>query len=153
VRWLGEEAWRKYQKLMQGVKIEEHDIINVIQEVRKTRGGALLDPDDVVCEVLDNDDFVNIVLTTDTQINVGTIPDELRHVLEPMPSNFLPADNYVFLDGSNLSTELLVNLGNGEFKIKVMRFSFFVQPLQVGFSCRRRRSTTCSSRALWSRLF
>jgi hypothetical protein len=81
---LGEEAWRKYQKLMQGVKIEEHDIINVIQEVRKTRGGALLDPDDVVCEVLDNDDFVNIVLTTDTQINVGTIPDELRHVLEPM---------------------------------------------------------------------
>ncbi|KAH0807422.1 hypothetical protein GEV33_015362 [Tenebrio molitor] len=65
--------------------------------------------------------FSIAVLTTDTQINVGTIPDELRHVLEPMPSNFLPADNYVFLDGSNLSTELLVNLGNGEFKIKLSK--------------------------------
>jgi hypothetical protein len=28
--------------------------------------------------------FSIAVLTTDTQINVGTIPDELRHVLEPM---------------------------------------------------------------------
>ncbi|KYB26333.1 histidine ammonia-lyase isoform X2 [Tribolium castaneum] len=121
VRWLGEEAWRKYQKLMQGVKIEEHDIINVIQEVRKTRGGALLDPDDIISEVLDNDDFVNIVLTTDTQVNVGVIPEELKHVLEPIPSNFLPADNYVFVDGSNLTTEMLVNLGNGEFKIKLSK--------------------------------
>ncbi|XP_063905180.1 histidine ammonia-lyase-like isoform X2 [Zophobas morio] len=121
VRWLGEEAWRKYQKLLLGIKIDEDDIINVIQEVRKTRGGALLDPDDVIVEVLDNDDFVNIVLTTDTQVNVGAIPDELKHVLEPVPSNFLPAENYVFVDGSNLTTELLVNLGNGDFKIKLSK--------------------------------
>lgn len=60
IRWLGEEAWKKYQKLLQGIKIENYDIINVIQEVRKTRGGALLDPDDTISEVLDNDDFVNI---------------------------------------------------------------------------------------------
>lgn len=43
-----------------GIKIEENEIINVIQEVRKTRGGALLDPDDLIREVLDNDDFINV---------------------------------------------------------------------------------------------
>ena len=28
---------------------------------------------------------------------------------------------YVFVDGSNLTTELLVNLGNGDFKIKLSK--------------------------------
>lgn len=95
-------------KLLQGIKIDRDDIINIIQEVRRTRGGALLDPDDIISEVLDNDDFVTIgmfevffffgflvlfkafyfiyflVLTTDKQINMGKIPDELKYVLEPM---------------------------------------------------------------------
>lgn len=31
-----------------------------VEEVRKTRGGVILDPDDIIKDVLDNDDFVNV---------------------------------------------------------------------------------------------
>jgi len=37
------------------VKTEEHP-----QEVRKTKGGAILDPDDLVKDVLDDNDYVSI---------------------------------------------------------------------------------------------
>lgn len=62
VKWLGEEAWRRYERLLQGRKDTEDGLNEKvgIQEIRKTRGGAILDPDDPIIDVLDNDDFVNI---------------------------------------------------------------------------------------------
>lgn len=62
MQWLGLEAWRRYVKILQGQRIEENGVSEkvTVQEVRKTRGGALLDPDDIISEVLDNDDFVNV---------------------------------------------------------------------------------------------
>lgn len=50
----------KYEKLMQH-KVENADEIqDKVEEVRKTRGGAILDPDDLIVDVLDCNDFVSI---------------------------------------------------------------------------------------------
>ena len=57
VNWLGVEAIKRFQKLqVPGVKATEEQP----QEVRKTKGGAILDPDDFVKDVLDDNDFVSI---------------------------------------------------------------------------------------------
>lgn len=42
-------------------KVQNADEIqDSVQEVRKTRGGAILDPDDLIADVLDCNDFVSI---------------------------------------------------------------------------------------------
>lgn len=62
---MGNEAVKRYLKLQKfesnfdpstknsqlGVKVEE---------IRKTRGGVILDPDDILKNVLDDNEFVNI---------------------------------------------------------------------------------------------
>lgn len=100
----------KYEKLIQN-KVEKADeLLDTVQEVRKTRGGAILDPDDLIVDVLDCNDFVSISMFLITQICVyihdmcksfavfasdlvppiGPIPEELKHILEPMyPLRFL----------------------------------------------------------------
>lgn len=80
------------------------DIQDTVQEVRKTRGGAILDPDDLIVDVLDCNDFVSIgnknllkafhvaiqyfcvylVFASDLVTPIGPIPEELKHILEPM---------------------------------------------------------------------
>lgn len=50
----------KYEKLMQNKVQNPEDILDTVQEVRKTRGGAILDPDDLIVDVLDCNDFVSI---------------------------------------------------------------------------------------------
>lgn len=50
----------KYEKLMQNKIANPDDIQDTVQEVRKTRGGAILDPDDLIADVLDCNDFVSI---------------------------------------------------------------------------------------------
>lgn len=60
VRWLGQQAVSKYEKLMQNKLEKSDEIQHCVEEVRKTRGGAILDPDDLVNDVLDNNDFVTI---------------------------------------------------------------------------------------------
>lgn len=57
IRWLGEQAWRKYEKIVNGRTDEEP---RGIQEIRKTRGGVILDLDDLIRDVLDDDDFVTV---------------------------------------------------------------------------------------------
>lgn len=57
MRWLGEQAWRKYEKIVNGRNGEE---LRGIQEIRKTRGGVILDLDDLIRDVLDDDDFVTV---------------------------------------------------------------------------------------------
>lgn len=113
VRWLGEQAWKKYRKIVYHKSLEEDvDAQEEVQEVRKTRGGVILDPDDIIKDVLDNDDFVNVgmyawnrslldrivykslitnsnkfwilVLRNDNLATSGNIPDELKYVLDPM---------------------------------------------------------------------
>ncbi|KAI7815275.1 histidine ammonia-lyase [Rhyzopertha dominica] len=121
IRWLGEQAWRKYEKIVNNNRNEDVELFQSIQEVRKTRGGVILDPDDCIKDVLDNDDFVNVVLAGENVLSNGTIPNELKYVVDPVPKQFLPSEDWISIDGSNLTTDLLVGLGQGCYKIKLSK--------------------------------
>ncbi len=58
MRWLGEEALRRYQRLRPPSFVENPD--EKVLDIRKTAGGAILDPEDHILDVLDDNDFVSI---------------------------------------------------------------------------------------------
>ena len=61
MQWLGEESVRRYSKLQkQDDNTKENRDSQNVQEVRKTRGGVILDPDDHIRDVLDDNDFVTV---------------------------------------------------------------------------------------------
>lgn len=60
MRWLGEESVSRYMKLQARDEIQESREREKVQEVRKTRGGVILDPDDSIRDVLDDNDFVTV---------------------------------------------------------------------------------------------
>lgn len=117
IRWIGEEALRRYQKLKPpGTHVSGRE--ERIYQIRKTKGGAILDPDDDIRFVLDDNDFLSVVLETDKESPV-TGPAEIHYVPEQVPGKFkIPSEFYV-MDGYNLSPEDLLKLGKGMFKIKL----------------------------------
>ncbi|GFG39517.1 hypothetical protein Cfor_00512, partial [Coptotermes formosanus] len=118
VQLLGEEAVRRYSKLQkQDDIIKEKRDREKVQEIRKTRGGVILDPDDRIRDVLDDNDFVTVVVASERCIT--TIPENLKHILEPTPAKYEPPDEYIFLDGNSLSTNDLRQLGKGRYNIKL----------------------------------
>lgn len=56
IRHLGEQALKRYTKL----RASSSPTSDQIQEIRKKHGGAILDPDDAIKDVLDDNDFVQI---------------------------------------------------------------------------------------------
>jgi histidine ammonia-lyase len=60
VRWLGEESLRRYNKLQTQDEVTEDTEREMVQEVRRTRGGVMLDPDDSIRDILDDNDFVTV---------------------------------------------------------------------------------------------
>ena len=58
IHWLGEEALRRYLKLKPPSYVPNRD--EAVLDIRKTTGGAILDPEDRVKDVLDDNDFVSI---------------------------------------------------------------------------------------------
>ncbi|CAL1294671.1 unnamed protein product [Larinioides sclopetarius] len=117
VRFVGEEALRKYQKLRpQSSHVSGRD--EKIYQIRKTKGGAILDPDDQVNHVLDDNDFVSVVLETDKP-NPVTAPAEIHYVPEQVPGKFKIPSEYLTLDGYNLVPDDLLKLGKGMYKIKL----------------------------------
>ena len=56
VRWLGEEVLRRYYKNKGKAGYAEEKVY----EVRKAKGGAIMDPDDPIKDVLDDSDFVTV---------------------------------------------------------------------------------------------
>lgn len=56
VKHLGETALKRYAKL----KSQAETVNDKIQEIRRTNGGAIIDQDDLVKDVLDDNDFVTI---------------------------------------------------------------------------------------------
>lgn len=58
VKWLGEEALKRYQRLRGNLLQPGRK--EIVSDVRKTRGGAILDPHDIIKEVLDDNDFVSV---------------------------------------------------------------------------------------------
>ncbi len=62
IRWLSEEALQRYYKLKPSSHVpDKHESI---YEVRKTKGGAILDPDDLIPNVLDDNDFVLVGMSS-----------------------------------------------------------------------------------------
>ncbi|KDR16028.1 histidine ammonia-lyase-like [Zootermopsis nevadensis] len=118
VRWLGEEATRRYKKLQTQDGGSESGEREMVQEVRKTRGGVILDPDDSIRDVLDDNDFVTVVVASERSAST-IIPDYLKHILEPVPVKYEAPDEHLFLDGNSLSTNDLRQLGKGRYKIKL----------------------------------
>lgn len=60
IKWLGVEALNKYTKLRQSHSSISNDSIEIVDEIRKAKGGSILDPEDFVADVLDDNDFVSI---------------------------------------------------------------------------------------------
>ena len=58
IRWLGEEALRRYLKLKPPSFVPNRE--EVVHDIRKTVGVAILDPEDSITAVLDDNDFVSI---------------------------------------------------------------------------------------------
>ena len=58
IRWLGEEALKRYLKLKPPSFVPNRQ--EVVHDIRKTVGGAICDPDDILIDVLDDNDYVAI---------------------------------------------------------------------------------------------
>lgn len=56
VRTIGETAIQRYVKLKSGTQLG----VERVAEIRKSKGGAILDPDDIIKDILDDNDFVTI---------------------------------------------------------------------------------------------
>ena len=58
IRWLGDEALRRYLKLKPPSFVPNRQ--EVVHDIRRTVGGAICDPQDMIRDVLDDNDFVSI---------------------------------------------------------------------------------------------
>ncbi|XP_068242640.1 histidine ammonia-lyase-like [Palaemon carinicauda] len=116
VSWLGEEALRRYQKLKPATHVPNKN--EKVASVRRTQGGAILDPSDFLCEVLDDNDFVSVVLETDRP-NPVTEMAEIKYIPEQIPGKYVPPEEYLTLDGASLTPEDLTALGKGAYKIRL----------------------------------
>ncbi|XP_059090551.1 histidine ammonia-lyase-like [Tigriopus californicus] len=119
IRWLGDEALKRFLKLKPPSYVPNKE--EVLHDIRKTVGGAILDPTDKISDVLDDNDFVSIVLESDRP-NPQLSRAEIKYVPEQIPGGkFQLPDEYLFLDGNSLSTDDLLQLGKGRFKIKLTK--------------------------------
>ncbi|OTF73683.1 histidine ammonia-lyase-like protein [Euroglyphus maynei] len=95
--------------------------MEIVDEIRKAKGGSILDPEDFVADVLDDNDFVCIVLESDKQTMItGNL--EVHYIPENANTEILLKNKtfeYIYLNGNQLSTDDLLNLGKGHFKIKL----------------------------------
>ncbi|XP_046542970.1 histidine ammonia-lyase-like [Haliotis rubra] len=115
ISWLGGEGLKRYYKTKSNVGHAEE----TVYEIRKAKGGAILDPDDAVRDVLDDNDFVTVVLDSDMSSPV-TGPAEIVYMEEKVPkASVKTASDYISLDGNSLAADDLVRLGKGEFLVKL----------------------------------
>ncbi|CAH1783270.1 unnamed protein product [Owenia fusiformis] len=117
IKWLGEQSLQRYNKS----KAAHEHILHTkdpIAEIRKTRGGAILDGDDIIRDILDDNDFVSVVLKSDKSSPI-TGPVEIPYVPEQVPGRFKAPLDYLSLDGFSLTTDDLVLLGKGRYKIQL----------------------------------
>ncbi|KAJ8302038.1 hypothetical protein KUTeg_021025 [Tegillarca granosa] len=98
ISWLGDESLRRHFKTKGGAGQNEK-----VYEVRKAKGGAILDVDDPIRDVLDDSDFVTVVLASDMSSPV-TGPAEPVYVEEKMYP-FLK-EKYLSLDGNSVGPPL-----------------------------------------------
>ncbi|XP_019400620.1 PREDICTED: histidine ammonia-lyase isoform X1 [Crocodylus porosus] len=115
IRWLGEEAVRRYMKN----KPDNGGFASVEAVpffVRRCKGRGFLDHDDAVEDVLEDNEFVEVVIEGDAMSPdyIPSQPDEIYTY-----SKYREPGKYISLDGDNLTTGDLVSLGKGLYKIKL----------------------------------
>jgi len=119
VRQLGEEALKRYLKLRPPSFVPNRE--EVVHDIRRTQGGAILDPEDRIEDVLDDNDFVSVVLDTDRP-DPSLSEAEVKYVPSQVPGGkFALPDVFLSLDGNTLSIDDLVQLGKGRYKIKLTK--------------------------------
>ncbi|NXY42843.1 HUTH lyase, partial [Ceuthmochares aereus] len=115
VRWLGKEAVRRYMKNKPDnggfASVEEVNFY-----IRRCKGLGLLDLDDTVEDALEDNEFVEVVIEGDI-MSPDFIPSQPEGV--HLYSKYREPEQYISLDGNSLTTEDLVNLGKGLYKIKL----------------------------------
>ncbi|NXX89649.1 HUTH lyase, partial [Centropus bengalensis] len=115
IRWLGREAVRRYMK-----NKPDNGGFASVDEVkfymRRCKGLGLLDLDDTVEDALEDNEFVEVVIEGDI-MSPDFIPSQPEGV--HLYSKYREPEQYISLDGNSLTTEDLVNLGKGLYKIKL----------------------------------
>ncbi|XP_072233109.1 histidine ammonia-lyase-like [Leuresthes tenuis] len=109
IQSLGDEALQRFY----WAKRLEHGERQMEFNIRRCQGGEFLHPEDLVEDVLENNDFVQLVFTTDGKTDISPPFERAEYNTYEEPKE------YIFLDGSNLTTADLVSLGQGLFKIKL----------------------------------
>ncbi|NXI79698.1 HUTH lyase, partial [Rhipidura dahli] len=115
IEWLGKEAVRRYMKNKPDnggfASVEE-----VKFYIRRCKGLGLLDLHDSVGDALEDNEFVEVVIEGDI-MSPDFIPSQPEGV--HLYSKYREPEQYISLDGNSLTTEDLVNLGKGLYKIKL----------------------------------
>ncbi|KAK6482580.1 histidine ammonia-lyase-like [Huso huso] len=115
VQWLGLEALKRYIK-----NKPDNGGIGSVQEtsfyVRRCQGQGLLDADDTLEDTLEDNDFVEIVIDGDTMSpDFNPSQPGSGHLNSP----YREPNEYILLDGNNLTSTDLVNLGKALYMIKL----------------------------------
>uniref|UniRef100_A0A452QVY7 Histidine ammonia-lyase n=1 Tax=Ursus americanus TaxID=9643 RepID=A0A452QVY7_URSAM len=115
VGWLGREAVRRYikNKPDNGGFASVDDVSFL---VRRCKGLGLLDHEDPLEVALEDNEFVEVVIEGDA-MSPDFIPSQPEGVY--LYSKYREPEKYIALDGDSLTTEDLVNLGKGRYKIKL----------------------------------
>ncbi|NP_001098736.1 histidine ammonia-lyase, gene 2 L homeolog isoform X1 [Xenopus laevis] len=115
IRWLGKEALRRYIK-----NKPDNGGFTSVEDVkfylRRCKGLGLLDLDDIIEDALEDNEFVEVVVEGDV-MSPDFIPSQPEGV--HLYSRYKEPAEYIHMDGENLSTQDLLNLGKGLFKIKL----------------------------------
>ncbi|XP_024203778.1 histidine ammonia-lyase isoform X2 [Pan troglodytes] len=115
VGWLGREAVRRYIKNKPDnggfTSVDDAQFL-----VRRCKGLGLLDNEDRLEVALEDNEFVEVVIEGDA-MSPDFIPSQPEGVY--LYSKYREPEKYIELDGDRLTTEDLVNLGKGRYKIKL----------------------------------
>ncbi|XP_037016088.2 histidine ammonia-lyase isoform X1 [Artibeus jamaicensis] len=115
VGWLGREAVRRYMKNKpDNGGLPSVDEVRFL--VRRCKGLGLLDNEDPLNVALEDNDFVEVVIEGDA-MSPDFVPSQPEGVY--LYSKYREPEKYVALDGDSLTTEDLVSLGKGHYKIKL----------------------------------
>ncbi|XP_025782209.1 histidine ammonia-lyase [Puma concolor] len=115
VGWLGREAIKRYVKNKpDNGGFASVDDVRFL--VRRCKGLGLLDDEDPLQVALEDNEFVEVVIEGDA-MSPDFIPSQPEGVY--LYSKYREPEKYIALDGDSLTTEDLVNLGKGHYKIKL----------------------------------
>ncbi|GAA6093712.1 histidine ammonia-lyase [Tachysurus ichikawai] len=118
IQWLGVEALKRYVKNKPDNGGFPH-VKDVCFVARRCQGQGLLDADDTIDDVLEDNDFVELEIKGDT-MSSDFIPSQPgTSYLIIRTRAYREPEEYLFLDGNNLNSTDLVNLGRGRYKIKL----------------------------------